>query len=74
MKQHIAVFTLGLSLLTFQECMVSVQPITNERDIYDLSVQDIFEFPVHIEFVKAQDIVVLALMAGDLCKGKKFVF
>ena len=53
--------------------MVSVQPISNERDIYDLSVQDIFEFPIHIEFVKTQDIVVLALVPGDFRKGKELV-
>ena len=64
---------LGLSLLAFQERMVSVQPISNERDIYDLSVQDIFEFPIHIEFIKAQDIVVLTLMPGNFSKGKELV-
>lgn len=53
--------------------MVSVQPISNERDIYDLPVQDIFEFPIHIEFVKSQDIVVLALMPGNFRKCQEFV-
>ena len=53
--------------------MVSVQPIANERDIYDLPVQDIFEFPIHIEFVKAQDIVVLALMPGNFRKCQELV-
>ena len=53
--------------------MVSVQPISNERDIYDLPVQDIFEFPIHIEFIKAQDIVVLTLMPGNFSKGKELV-
>ena len=64
---------IGLSSLTFQERMVSVQPISNERDIYDLPVQDIFEFPIHIEFVKSQDIVVLALMPGNFRKCQEFV-
>ena len=51
--------------------MVSVQPISNERDIYDLSIQGIFEFPIHIEFIKAQNIVVLTLMAGNFRKDKE---
>ena len=68
--RHIVRFVL-LAALRLRK---KVSRYPNQGYINNLAVKGLCMLDICVKLIAAQNIVVLALMAGDLCKGKKFVF
>ena len=63
-----------LFLLAALRLYEKVNGLLNQCDINDLAVKRLCALDIRVKLISAQNVVVLALVTGDLCKGKKFVF
>lgn len=63
-----------LFLLAALRLYEKVNGLPNQGDVNDLAVKRLCMLDIRVKLISAQNVVVLALMTGDLCKGKKFVF
>lgn len=68
--RHIVRFVL-LAALRLHE---KVDGLVNQGNVNDLAVKRLCVLDIRVKLIPAQNIVALAFMTGDLCKGKKFVF
>ena len=68
--RHIVGFVL-LAALRLHE---KVNGLPNQCDINDLSLKGLCMLDICVKLIPAQNVVALALMTGNLCKGKKFIF
>lgn len=64
---------IGLILLAALCLYIEIDGRIDQGDINDLAVEGLCVPDVRVQFILAQNVVALALVAGDLCKGKKFV-
>lgn len=63
-----------LFLLALPRLHEKVNGLPNQGNVNDLAVKGLCMLDIRVKFISAQNVVVLALMTGDLSKGKKFVF
>ena len=63
-----------LFLLASPRLHKKVDGLPNQGNVNDLAVKGLCVLDICVKLISAQNVVVLALMTGDLSKGKKFVF